>query len=88
MRSGRKIDKRKLPPILRRYDDYMAIRFSPRTREGRLYRLMEFHEFMMQERGKNIEQLARVDVEAYIAKLTERRERKEIKQHTVKSIAG
>ncbi|MGB9756180.1 MAG: tyrosine-type recombinase/integrase [Candidatus Bathyarchaeales archaeon] len=88
MRLGRKIDKRKLPPILRRYDDYMAIRFSPRTREGRLYRLIEFHEFMVKERGKNIEQMARSDIEAYIAKLTERRERKEIKQHTVKSVAG
>jgi site-specific recombinase XerD len=43
---------------------------------------------MKQERGKNIEQLTRSDVEAYIAKLTERKEKKEIKQRTVKSTAS
>jgi len=88
MRQGRKIGKHKLPSILQRYDDYMSIRFSPKTREGRLYRLLEFHEFLRNEQEKNIEQLTRSDVEAYIAKLTQRRERKEIKQRTVKSFAS
>lgn len=88
MRRGRKIDRRKLPRILQRYDDYMAIRFSPRTREGRLYQLIEFHGFMKRERGKNIEHLTRSDVEAYIAMLTQRREKKEIKQRTVKFCAS
>jgi len=88
MRIGRKIDKRKLPLILRRYDEYMAIRFSPETREVRLYRLLEFHQFMKQERGKTMEQLTRSDAEAYMAKLTHRREKGEIKQSTVKSDAS
>ena len=88
MRLGRKIDERKLPPILQRYDKYMSIRFSPKTREGRLYGLLEFHEFIRYERGKSIEQLDRSDVEAYMAKLTQRREKGEIKQRSVKSKAS
>lgn len=88
MIAGRKIDKNRLPPILKRYDDYMAIRFSQATREFRLYKLLKVYDFMQHERGKGLEQMTRSDVEAYIAKLTQQKERGEIKARTVQLIAS
>lgn len=84
MQRGRKIDKEKLPPILQRYDDYLSIHYSPKTSCGRLYKLVELNDFMKQERGKCLEQMTMLDVEAYIAKLSKRKENKEIKQRSIK----
>lgn len=84
MKPGRKIDRKKLPPTLQRYDDYLSIHFSPKTRVGRLYKLLEVNDFMKQERGKNIEQITMSDVEAYIAKLTKRKEMKKLRQRSIK----
>jgi len=87
MRLGTKIDKRKLPLILQRYNDYMIPRYAYATREFRLYVLVEFHGYLQRERGKNIEQMERSDVESYVAELTIRRERGKIKQVSVKHVA-
>jgi site-specific recombinase XerD len=86
---SRKIDKNRLPPILQRYDDYMSMRgFSQATREFRLYKLLKVHDFMQHERGKGLEQMTTSDVEAYIAKLTQRKDEGEIKARTVQLIAS
>ena len=87
MRVGRKIDKPKLPPILQRYNDYMAIRRAPSTKEGYLYRLFVFHEFLQRKRGKSIEQMRRADVESYMAEVTMRKDKEEITQSSVKQTA-
>lgn len=87
MRVGSKIDKGKLPLILQRYDDYMMTNCSPATRQSRLYALIEFHAFLKRERNKSIEHMDRSDVEAYVAELTRRREKGEIKQASVKHVA-
>lgn len=87
MRRGRKTDKNNLPPILQRYHDYVASCLAPSTKERYLSELITFHEFLQHKRDKSIEQMDRHDIEAYMAELTLRRERKEIKQCTVKAVA-
>lgn len=88
MRKGRKIDRKNLPPILKRYTHYMALRRSPITIEGYLYVLLQFHACMQQKLGKNLAQLGQQDVEAFLHELVLRKEKGEIKQQsTVKQYA-
>jgi len=87
LRRGRKIERNRLPLILQRYANYMMPYYSIATRESRLYVLIKFHDFLQQERDKSIEQMNRSDVEAYVAELTRRKERGEIKQAFVKDAA-
>lgn len=87
MRLGRKIERRNLPLILQRYNDYMMPYYSATTRESRLYVLVEFHAFLQSKRNKSLEQMNRSDVQAYVAELTRRKERKKIKQIFIKHAA-
>ena len=70
--------------ILQQYANYMMPYYSIATRESRLYVLIKFHDFLQRERNKSIGQMDRSDVEAYVAELTRRKERGEIKQASVK----
>lgn len=86
MRRGRKTDCTKLPPVLQRYDEHLKGPYSSTTRENYVYCLLMYHEYL-QEMGKILEQIRRGDVESYINKLTQRREKNEITQRTIKGYA-
>lgn len=87
MRRGRKTDNCNLPPILQRYDDYMRTIYKPSTREGYLYVLLMFHEYLQHKLNKSLEKITRADIESYVAELTLRKDREDITQSFVKSIA-
>lgn len=87
MQKERKTDRKNLPPILKRYFDYMVPRKSPDTIETYLYRVLDFHKFMQQKLGKSLGQLRQADVEAYVNELVLRKEGGKISQNTIKQNA-
>ena len=86
MHRGRKTDYSKLPPILQRYDEDLRGLYSSTTREGHSYCLLMFHEHL-ETKAQSLERVTLNDIKSYINELTLRREKHEITQGTIKSVA-
>lgn len=86
MLRGRKTDYDKLPPILQRFDMELKGTKSSVTRDSYIYCLLMLYKYLL-EMGKNLEHIRLEEFKTYINYLTQRREKGEISQQSVKSIA-